>query len=89
MQELADDITQLVELVAAKTGKTTEQILREALELRVQQLGIEQTRPKLRKSPDEIKSGLRAIAAHCSALPVYDARSADEILDYDENGLFL
>ena len=28
-------------------------------------------------------------AAHCSALPVYDARSADEILDYDENGLFL
>jgi hypothetical protein len=30
---------------------------------------------------------LEAIAEHCANLPVLDARSADEILGYDERGL--
>jgi antitoxin VapB len=30
---------------------------------------------------------LMAIGAHCASLPVYDTRSSDEILGYDESGL--
>jgi antitoxin VapB len=30
---------------------------------------------------------LDEIALHCSALPVRDTRTADEIMGYDENGL--
>jgi antitoxin VapB len=30
---------------------------------------------------------LHAIARHCAALPVHDARGPDEILGYDERGL--
>ena len=88
MGELADDIKQLAELVGAKTGKTAEQAVREALEHRARQFGIVRNQVSRRKTPDEIKSGLREIAARCSALPVYDTRSADEILGYNEDGLF-
>jgi antitoxin VapB len=30
---------------------------------------------------------LMAIARHCASLPVYDGRTPDEILGYDEDGL--
>jgi antitoxin VapB len=30
---------------------------------------------------------LLEIGRHCASLPVYDTRSSDEILGYDENGL--
>jgi antitoxin VapB len=36
-----------------------------------------------RRLADELK----AIAEHCANLPVLDARSADQILGYDEHGL--
>ena len=31
---------------------------------------------------------LNAIALHCAGLPVLDARSADEIIGYDEHGMW-
>jgi len=36
---------------------------------------------------DARRERLDAIACQCAALPVLDARSADEILGYDERGL--
>jgi antitoxin VapB len=36
-----------------------------------------------RRRADEVDE----IALHCSTLPVLDRRTADEIIDYDENGI--
>jgi hypothetical protein len=43
----------------------------------------ENRQPSSRPLVDE----LDAIALHCASLPVLDARTADEILGYDERGL--
>lgn len=40
-------------------------------------------RPRRKPTVEEIM----AIAHRCSALPVLDGRSADEIVGYDENGI--
>ena len=40
-----------------------------------------------RDRPKATLDELMAIARHCAALPLLDARSADEILGYDETGL--
>jgi hypothetical protein len=40
-----------------------------------------------RRQPTEIVSRLERLAAEYCALPVYDPRSADEIVGYDANGL--
>ncbi len=37
--------------------------------------------------PESIMAAIRALQEEFSRLPVLDARSADEILGYDENGL--
>lgn len=43
-------------------------------------------RKKARHVENLVEIGM-AIAHHCASLPVYDERSPDEILGYDENGL--
>ena len=42
---------------------------------------------ELLAAPQSLKKRLGEIAARCAELPVLDARSADEILGYDEHGL--
>jgi len=37
--------------------------------------------------PSELTDQILAIGARCSALPDIDARTADEILGYDQGGL--
>jgi len=45
-------------------------------------------REERRSSHSEaLAAELMAIGRHCAALPVYDSRTSDEILGYDENGL--
>lgn len=34
-----------------------------------------------------LSADIMEIARHCASLPVYDNRTSDEILGYDENGL--
>jgi len=40
-----------------------------------------------RESKEALLADIRAIVDHFASLPVLDARSPDEILGYDENGL--
>ena len=40
-----------------------------------------------RENKEALLADVRAIVDHFASLPVLDARSADEILGYDENGL--
>jgi antitoxin VapB len=40
-----------------------------------------------RENKAALLADIRAIADHCASLPVLDARTEDEILGYDENGI--
>lgn len=70
----------LADALAKATGKTKTQAVTEALRER---LAYVRRRRPARRLADE----LQEIAAHCAALPVLDARSADEILGYDDRGM--
>ncbi len=66
--------------LARQTGETKTEAVTKALRDRLARVQRERSRRRL---ADE----LEAIAEHCANLPVLDARSADEILGYDEQGL--
>ena len=66
--------------VARRTGETKTEAVTRALRERLERLRRE--RGKRRLADD-----LNAIALHCAALPELDARTADDILGYDEHGL--
>ena len=69
---------QLARRLAAATGETVTEAVRNAV------------REKLDRLPKKDMRGLaedvRAIGRRCAALPDLDRRSADEILGYDEHG---
>lgn len=68
--------------VAALTGETLTQAIRKALAERLE-------RERLRcGDPTRLADRLMGIGRHCAALPDVDTRSPDEIIGYDENGLW-
>jgi antitoxin VapB len=71
---------QLARELAARTGETVAEAVVKALRERLLREQEQSGRPRLREE-------LAAIRKRCAALPVLDARTADEILDYDERGL--
>ena len=66
--------------LARQTGETKTEAVTKALRDRLARVRRERSRRRL---ADELET----IAEHCANLPVLDARSADEILGYDEHGL--
>ena len=70
----------LARTLAEKTGETITIATRRALEERLRRLGSEARKAALLED-------LAASRQRWSALPVLDARSADAIIGYDENGL--
>lgn len=68
--------------VAALTGETLTQAIRKALAERLE-------RERLRRGDTtRLADRLMEIGRHCAALPDLDTRSPDEIIGYDENGLW-
>ena len=66
--------------VAALTGETLTDAIRIAERLE---------RERLRRGQStQLADRLMEIGRHCAALPDVDARSADEILGYDETGMW-
>ena len=72
----------LARAVAALTGETLTAAVRTALAER-----LERERLK-RGEPADLVARLREIAEHLASLPVLDPRSPDEIIGYDENGMW-
>jgi antitoxin VapB len=70
----------LAAALAKLTGETKTEAVTRALRDRLVRVRRERARHRL---ADE----LDAIALHCAALPVLDARSAEDIVGYDERGL--
>ena len=68
--------------VAALTGETLTDTIRKAL---LEQL----TRERLRRGqPIDLAAQLEALGKQCAALPDYDTRGPDEIVGYDETGMW-
>lgn len=66
--------------LAKETGETITEAVKTALRERLARV---RQRHRGRRLADELDE----IARRCASLPVLDARSADEILGYDERGL--
>jgi antitoxin VapB len=71
----------LARQVASLTGESLTEAVRTALAERLRRERLKRGRQA------DLAGELMAIARRGDALPVLDARSADEILGYDENGL--
>ena len=71
----------LARAVAQRTGETLTQAIINALRER---LAREQRKEQAIES---LVEDVMEIGRHCAALPLLDARSADAIIGYDENGL--
>jgi len=68
--------------VAALTGETLTDAVRTALAERLQ-------RERLRREqPGRLAAQLAALGHECAALPDFDTRSPDEIVGYDETGMW-
>jgi antitoxin VapB len=76
----SEETEELASALAKLTGETKTEAVTQALRERLQRIRRARARKRLADELDEI-------ALHCSALPVRDARTADEIMGYDENGL--
>ena len=72
---------QLARNLAQRTGETITQAVIAALRER---LAREQRKDE---RIEDLVEEIMAIGKHCAALPLLDARSADEIIGYDERGL--
>ena len=70
----------LAEALAKLMGETKTEAVTIALRDRLARIRRERSQRRLADELDKI-------AQHCSSLPVLDARSPQEILAYDENGL--
>jgi antitoxin VapB len=71
---------ELAGALAKLTGETKTEAVTQALRERLQRVRRARAKRRLVEDLDEI-------ALHCSALPLRDRRSAEEIIGYDENGL--
>jgi antitoxin VapB len=68
--------------VAALTGETPTQAIRKALAERLE-------RERLRRGqPADLAERLGAIGEHCASLPDFDRRTPNEIVGYDETGMW-
>ena len=68
--------------VAALTGETLTVAIRTAL---AQRLARER---RQRGQPENLADWLRKIGEHCASLPDLDTRTPDEILGYDDTGMW-
>lgn len=83
--ELSRELERLAHLVASKTGKTPDIVLKEALEARAREAGVDMTAAPRRRPFDEAK--IRSLIERTAALPVLDPRAPDDIIGYDEFGV--
>jgi antitoxin VapB len=76
-----DKAEKLARQVSAETGESLTEAIIHSLEERLERL-------KGRRSVPDLAETLMAISRRSSALPDLDTQDADEILGYDEKGVF-
>ncbi len=77
-----NETDRLAREVAALTGETLTEAIRKALAERLE-------RERLRRGqPCNLAERLREIGEHCASLPDLDTRTPEEIVGYDETGMW-
>jgi antitoxin VapB len=77
-----NETDRLAREVAALTGETLTEAIRKALSERLE-------RERLRRGqPSNLAERLREIGEHCASLPDFDTSTPDEIIGYDESGMW-
>jgi antitoxin VapB len=76
------EIDRLARAVAALTGESLTEAVRKALAERLDRERLQ------RGGSVDLAERLLTIGRHCARLPDLDRRSADEILGYDETGMW-
>jgi antitoxin VapB len=66
----------------ALTGETLTEAVRNALAERLARERIRRGRPR------DLAARFKEIGEHCAALPDFDTRRADDIIGYDESGIW-
>lgn len=75
-------VARLAQELAALSGESVAEAIRQALSERLE-------RERLRRgAPADLGARLLAIGAHCAGLPDLDSRTPDEIVGYDETGMW-
>jgi antitoxin VapB len=89
MINLSQETEAIIQAKAARTGRTPDEILREALTRTVDVLPWRSSvaPPPANLTKDELIAGMEAIAVRSAARPMADPRSIDEIIGYDDFGL--
>lgn len=76
----------LAEKLAAAQGVTVDEAVAKAVEETALRAGLA-VAPKRKLSREELIARMDEISKRSAALPVYDTRSDDEIIGYDEFGI--
>ena len=77
-----EETDRLARALASLTGESLTEAVRAALAERLE-------REKLRRAQaPRLADQIRAIARECAAAPDFDTRTPDEIIGYDENGMW-
>lgn len=76
------EIDRLAREIAALTGETLTEAIRKALAERLERERL------CRGIFGRLDDRVMEIGRHCAALPDYDTRSPDEIVGYDETGMW-
>ncbi len=89
MINLSQDLQALLEAKAEQTGRTPDEILREALSHAGDRVAWRRatTPVPANLTKDELIARMEEIAVRSAARPVADPRSIDEIIGYDDFGL--
>jgi hypothetical protein len=89
MIDLSKETEALIQAEAARTGRTADELLRDALVRTGDVLAWRSPAepPPASLSKDELMAWMEAIATRSAARPMADPRSIDEIIGYDDFGL--
>jgi antitoxin VapB len=89
MITLSHETEKILRAKAERTGRTPDEILREALSFTGEVLPWRSsaTPPPENLTKDELIAGMEAISVRSAARPVADPRSINEIIGYDDFGL--
>ena len=80
MTTLSPEIERLARLVAAQTGKTAEEVIREAIEAQARIAGVEIDEPPAASRTVDL-ARVREITRSVASRPLRDTRTPKEILD--------
>lgn len=81
---------EVVRQLAKRTGRSITEAVRQVASAELKRMDADEAERVARLTPEQLAK-LRRIEAICkaaAALPVFDSRTPDEIIGYDENGIW-